>query len=138
MEHSNRKFLYHAVHMIFSSMFDEVEMDLNEKRESKLVFIGKNMDAEELRGGFKQCMHTPELEQARLEQLRFSDGDSVECNVGGIRRPTWKKGVVVEKRYRNQYMPPGLIAAYQVRLDDSGDFIYAPEDLDEIICKSLI
>ena len=32
-------------------------------------------------------------------------------------------------------MPPGLIAAYQVRLDDSGDLIYAPEDVDEIIRK---
>ena len=45
----HRKFLYHAVHMIFSSMFDEAEMDPNEKRESKLVFIGKNLDAEELK-----------------------------------------------------------------------------------------
>ena len=85
VEHSNRKFLYHAVHMIFSSMFDEVEMDPNEKRESKLVFIGKNLDAEELREAFKLCMHTPELEQVRLEQLRFDVGDSVECNVGGVR-----------------------------------------------------
>ena len=123
VEHSNRKFLYHAVHMIFSSMFDEVEMDPNEKRESKLVFIGKNLDAEELREAFKLCMHTPELEQVRLEQLRFDVGDSVECNVGGVRRSTWKKGAVVQKRYRNEYMPPGLIAAYQVRLDDSGDLI---------------
>ena len=135
VEHSNRKFLYHALHMIFSSMFDEVEMDPNEKRESKLVFIGKNLDAEELKEGFKLCMHTPELEQVRLEQLRFDVGDSVECNVGGVRRSTWKKGAVVQKRYRNEYMPPGLIAAYQVRLDDSGDLIYAPEDVDEIIRK---
>jgi hypothetical protein len=137
VEHANRKFLYHAVHMIFSSMFDEAEMDPNEKRENKLVFIGKNLDAEELKRGFKQCMHTQELEQTRLEQLRFNVGDPVECNCGGMRRPTWKKGVVVQKRYRDEYMPPGLVAAYQVRLDDSGDLIYAPEDFDEIIRKPL-
>ena len=33
VEHSNRKFLYHAVHMIFSSMFDEAEMDPTRTRE---------------------------------------------------------------------------------------------------------
>ncbi|CAL6304299.1 unnamed protein product [Bathycoccus prasinos] len=76
-----------------SSMFDEVEMDPNEKRESKLVFIGKNLDAEELREAFKLCMHTPELEQVRLEQLRFDVGDSVECNVGGERiHAAWFNG----------------------------------------------
>lgn len=135
VEHATRKFLYHAVHMIFSSMFDEAEMDPNEKRENKLVFIGKNLDAEELNRGFMRCMHTQELEQTRLEQLRFNVGDPVECNCGGMRRPNWKKGVVVQKRYRDEYMPPGLVAAYQVRLDDSGDLIYAPEDFDEIVRK---
>jgi len=138
VEHSNRKFLYHAVHMIFSSMFDEVEMNPNEKRESKLVFIGKNLDSEELKRGFMQCMYNPELEEVRLKQLRFAVGDSVECNVGGMRRASWKKGIVVVKRYRDENMPPGLIAAYQVRLDDSGDLIYAPDDFDEIIRKPFV
>ena len=132
--HASRRFVFHAVHMHMEGTF-EAEWADDEPRESKLVFIGKNLDAEELREGFKLCMHTPELEQVRLEQLRFDVGDSVECNVGGVRRSTWKKGAVVQKRYRNEYMPPGLIAAYQVRLDDSGDLIYAPEDVDEIIRK---
>ena len=129
----DRKFLYPHVHMIFSSMFDEAEMDPNEKRENKLVFISKNLDAEELKRGFKQCMHTQELEQTRLEQLRFNVGDQSDKSDWWHGKTNLEKGVVVQKRYRDEYMPPGLVAAYQVRLDDSGDLIYAPEDFDEII-----
>jgi len=37
--------------------------------------------------------------------------------------------------YRDDGMPPGMVAPYQVKLD-SGDLIYAPEDSDELIRKA--
>jgi len=56
--------------MIFSGNFTE-EWAEGEPRESKLVFIGKNLDAD-----------APENEQAKRERLRFKIGTNVECRTG--------------------------------------------------------
>ena len=37
--------------------------------------------------------------------------------------------------YRDEFMPPGMIAPYQVKLADGG-LIYAPEDQDQLIRKA--
>jgi hypothetical protein len=37
--------------------------------------------------------------------------------------------------YRDEYMPPGMVAPYQVKLDNGG-LIYAPQDSDELIRKA--
>ena len=37
--------------------------------------------------------------------------------------------------YRDDNMPPGMVAPYQVKLDD-GTLIFAPEDTDELIQKA--
>ena len=58
-------------------------------------------------------------------------GDAVECNTGG----GWQKGTVVQQMYRDEFMPPGMIAPYQVKLNDGG-LIYAPEDNDALIRKA--
>ena len=41
-------------------------------------------------------------------------------------------GTVVQHMYRDEYMPPGMVAPYQVKLDD-GNLIYAPADDNEVI-----
>lgn len=51
--HAPQRYVYHAVHMTFDSYFDE-EWSEGEARESKLVFIGKNLDAE-VRGRAWSC-----------------------------------------------------------------------------------
>jgi hypothetical protein len=39
--------------------------------------------------------------------------------------------------YREKYMPPGMVAPYQVKLDGKKDhLIYAPEDVDQVIRKA--
>jgi len=58
-------------------------------------------------------------------------GDKVKCNTG----EGWKVGEVVALMYRDDYMPPGVVAPYQVKLDD-GNCIYAPADEDELIRKA--
>ena len=47
------KYVYHAVHMIFSGAYTDPWGD--EERCCKLMFIGKNLNREELEEGFNKC-----------------------------------------------------------------------------------
>jgi G3E family GTPase len=130
--HSKKKFVYQAVHMIFNGNFEDDEVwGPDEERESKLVFIGKNLDKEALKKGFEKCAMTPELEEEKKTKLRFALGDAVECRTSA----GWSKGKVVALMYRDEFMPEGVIAPYQVQLD-AGDLIYAPADDNQLIRKA--
>ena len=89
---SDERFMFQAVHMIFNGNFDE-PWQAEETRESRFVFIGKNLDHDELRRGFEKCVLTPELEAKRLAELRFDVGDPVECNTND----GWVAGVIALK-----------------------------------------
>ncbi len=127
---SPRKVVYQGVHMIFNSALGD-EWAEDEPIESKLVFIGKNLDHDKLRDSFRNCLATPELEAARRAALRFGIGARVECRVGATE---WAKGKVVDLLYRNtaEEGRAGSISPYQVELDN-GDLIFAPLDDDQII-----
>ena len=127
--HSDRRFVFHAVHMNMDGTFEAAWAE-GEPRESKLVFIGKNLD-DGLKTAFQACLYTPETRDKKLKSLRFSVGDKVKCNTGG----KWSTGTVVNLMYREDGMPPGMIAPYQVKLDN-GDYIYAPADVDEVVKKA--
>jgi len=129
--HAKPKFVYQAVHMIFNGDFDEEELwEEDEPRESKLVFIGKNLDKKELEEGFAACAYTEESQKKKLEALRFKIGDTVECNVEG----GWVSGEVTKLMFRDEEwsMPPGVVAPYQVKTVE-GDMIYAPADNDRLV-----
>lgn len=126
--HSNEKFVYQAVHMLFAGTFTEKWQE-GEKRESKLVFIGRNLKKDSLRSRFESCLVTPEMKAKRLRALRFQIGDKVQCKTG----EDYENGTVVALMYRNDNMPPGIIAPYQVKLDGSDVLIYAPVDDDRLI-----
>ena len=72
----------------FSGGFEEV-WGQEEPRESKMVFIGKNLDAKALAARFNACLATPENMQKKADALRFCVGDEVECNLGSGR---WAPG----------------------------------------------
>jgi hypothetical protein len=127
--HSDERFLFQAVHMIFNGQFDDPWLP-GEERISKFVFIGKNLNHDELREGFEQCVLTPELAARKLKNLRFSVGDKVECQTNDGYLP----GKVVKLRFRDEYMPAGVIAPYQIALDN-GELIWAPEDVNDYIRK---
>lgn len=129
--HAKEKFVYQAVHMIFSGEFVDSWAD-GEARASKFVFIGKNLDHAMLRAGFEACACTPESVAKRLKTLRFAKGDAVECRTG---KNKWTKGKVVQLMYREDFMQPGEVAPYQVQLA-SGDLIYAPADVDDLIRRA--
>ena len=128
---SERKFVYQAVHMIFNGDFDEEWAD-DEERVSKLVFIGKNLDHNELRNGFKACAYSEERAQKRLQSLRFKVGDQVEYKMQG----EWRKAEVLDVMFR-AIIPGsiGRIAPYKLKLQpgpkvlvlsDTDDFIRCP------------
>jgi G3E family GTPase len=67
ISHASEKFVYQAVHMIFDGQFDEPWAP-GEPRVNKLVFIGKNLDKEELTKNFAACLNCP-ANAARIEAM---------------------------------------------------------------------
>lgn len=125
---ADSRFMFQAVHMIFNGEFDE-PWEEAEERESKFVFIGKNLDHEELKKGFESCILTPELLENKIKALRFRLGDKVEC----MTNDGWEQGKIVNIMWRDEEsMPAGMAMPYQIKLAD-GTLIYAPFDDDEII-----
>ena len=124
---AEERFMFQAVHMIFNGNFDE-PWQADETRESRFVFIGQNLDHDALKRGFEKCVHTPDLEKRKLASLRFDLGDPVECNTSD----GWVAGVVAGRMYRDDFMPPGMVAPYQIELHN-GTMIWAPEDDDDFI-----
>lgn len=115
--------------MICSGGFQEPWGE-GETRESKLVFIGRELNAQELAARFNACLATPENLAKKAEALRFSLGDRVECKLGA-----WTPGTVVALLWRGENMEPGEVAPYQVQLDEdepdgSPNLIFAPIDDD--------
>jgi len=96
-----------------------------------LVFIGKNLDPEGLKMDFQACLATEENLKKKMKKLRYAIGDSVKCNIA----KEWKKGKVVKLMYRDESMPPGMVAPYQVQLD-GGDLIYVPADDDDCVKRA--
>jgi len=126
--HAKQRFVYQAVHMLFNGNFED-PWGQDEARTSKLVFIGKNLDHEELKRGFAACLATAANKEAICKNLRFAVGDRVQCNRGA---DGWADGVVAGHLYRDEHMPPGMVAPYQITLDDGG-LIFAPADVDQVI-----
>jgi len=60
----DKKFIYQAVHMLFDRRFDDQTWKEGEQRENKLVFIGKNLNHDELKSGFAACLDSPENKAA--------------------------------------------------------------------------
>jgi len=130
---ANEKFVLRGAHMHGAVVQLEGEFvatwSEDESRESKLVFLGSNLDHEMLDRGLRGCVVSPMVIAQKIKALRFAVGDAVECRTRG----GWAKGIVVDLLYRDDSMPPGLIAPYQLRLDTDESLIYAPEDTGEVI-----
>ena len=134
--HAKQRFVYHAVHMTFEGSFAEPWGE-DEPRQSKMVFIGQHLDSKELAESFNDCLATPESLQVRREALRFAVGDEVECKTA---EDEWTCGTVHSLLYRADELPQGLLAPYQVALEDEGGhghaegrFIWVPQDDEEVI-----
>lgn len=98
--------------MLFNGAFDTAMWKDGEPRESRFVFIGKNLDLDELKMTFEACRVS--------KKLRFAVGTAVKASVQGGR----KKGKVIK------HWDDGN--AYRVQLDD-GVEVWAPVDVDTFI-----
>mmetsp|Transcript_25608 Transcript_25608/g.31065 ORF Transcript_25608/g.31065 Transcript_25608/m.31065 type:complete len:164 (-) Transcript_25608:660-1151(-) len=126
--HAKERFVYQAVHMQFNGQFDSPWADSDDARESKLVFIGRNLDHEVIKADFVACLSTPELQEEKKKSLRFAVGDKVKCYTGD----GWENGEVVALMYREDCFDPGVVVPYQIQLDN-GLLIFAPADDDQCI-----
>jgi len=64
-----QKFVFQGVHMIFNGSFSDMTWKADEPRESRFVFIGRNLDKEGLMAGLMDCK-VPDV-------LRFTEGTEV-------------------------------------------------------------
>jgi G3E family GTPase len=109
----DQKFVFQGVGMIFSGGFDDRKWtEPEEERESRFIFIGKNLNHEFLRNGFMACRVS--------ESLRFKIGDEVEANVG-----KFQKGKVVKLWDEGN--------AYRIELIDDKVNVWAPIDIDAYV-----
>jgi len=69
----DKKFIYQAVHMLFDGKFDDQTWKEGEQRENKLVFIGKNLNHDELKSGFAACLDSLENKERILAIERLKD-----------------------------------------------------------------
>ena len=71
----DQKFVFQGVHMLFGGGFSSevAPWKEGETRECRFVFIGRNLDDEELQKGLMDC---------KAEELRFNVGDTVYANIG--------------------------------------------------------
>ncbi|MGB1461215.1 MAG: CobW family GTP-binding protein [Candidatus Thalassarchaeaceae archaeon] len=71
----DQKFVFQGVHMLFGGGFSSevAPWKEGEARECRFVFIGRNLDHEELQKGLMDC---------KAEELRFNVGDTVYANIG--------------------------------------------------------
>ena len=75
VEGMDQKFVFQGVHMLFGGGFSSevAPWKEGEERECRFVFIGRDLDHEELQSGLIEC---------RAEELRFNVGDMVYANIG--------------------------------------------------------
>ena len=71
----DQKFVFQGVHMLFGGGFSSevAPWKEGETRECRFVFIGRDLDHEELQQGLMDC---------KAEELRFNVGDTVYANIG--------------------------------------------------------
>ncbi len=107
----DRKFVFQGVHMLFNGKFTN-KWRVDETRQNKFVFIGRNLPVERLEAEFKG-LFAPET-------LRFPIGSKVLAKVKG-------------------YQPATVIAhwdqgnPYRLRLTKNLDEVWAPIDEDDYI-----
>eukprot|EP00960_Hanusia_phi_P046605 757934-Hanusia_phi.AAC.5 len=106
------KFVFQGVGMLFSGGF-QGRWRSNEVRESRFIFIGRNLDRKALTAGFQAC--------SANQRLRFAVGDTVLANVG-----RWKEGTIIALWDAGN--------AYRIQLHDRlKSNVWAPVDTDQYI-----
>ncbi len=105
--------IFQGVHMLFGASLSDEGWKEPSERTNRFVFIGRNLDREELTKGFTACLVT--------KPLRFAVGAKVRCH---IEQGKWVLGEIV--KHWNDGNP------YRIKLEN-GTEIWAPIDDDVAI-----
>mmetsp|Transcript_32131 Transcript_32131/g.35597 ORF Transcript_32131/g.35597 Transcript_32131/m.35597 type:complete len:460 (+) Transcript_32131:150-1529(+) len=110
----NRKLVLQGVGMLFSVKYSENRWKKGELRESRMIFIGRNLIPSEIfKEGFESCRVT--------DQLRFAVGETVlACTDNG-----WEKCKIVKQWDEGN--------AYRIRTIKRGSELWAPVDIDDYV-----
>eukprot|EP00392_Amoebophrya_sp_AT5.2_P007452 g7467.t1 len=123
MKGFEEKFVFHGVHMVFDGNFVDKWSIPEHDRVCRLVFVGKNLNREQLLLGFRACIAPT--------KLRFRIGDDVEAKVRGV----WRKGKVTH--LWQSHIDPELGCArsfpYRIKLNETGIEIYALYDENTMV-----
>lgn len=116
------KFIFQGVGMLFSGGFSPIEWEKDEVRECRFVFIGRNLDREELINGVMAC-------RVSEKPLRFKVGDDILARVGLSSDPDggWKPGRII--KVWDEGNP------YRIELKGDGTNVWGPKD-DDIYVRS--
>jgi G3E family GTPase len=104
------KYVFQGIHMLFRGDF--MGKWNEEQRQSRFVFIGKNLDKDFLRKGFLLCVAQP---------LRFPVGTVVLARTGDTE---YEPGTVLKQWDEGN--------PYRIQLE-SGDEVWAPDDSDDYV-----
>merc|ERR1711959_5086 len=113
----NNKFVFQGVGMLFNGGFSKVEWEEDEVRESRFVFIGRNLNHDALVQGVMDC-------KVEDVPLRFKVGDKVLARAGSPSDPDggWRSGEII--RTWDDGNP------YRIRLDEDKKEVWGPKDTD--------
>jgi hypothetical protein len=106
------KFVFQGVHMLFGGYFTQDKWAPGEKRQGRFIFIGKNLDHDEIRQGFIDC---------KAKDLRFKVGQEVYVNL----EKGFTQGIVMAQWDNGN--------AYRVLVTGTRQQVWAPEDSDTFI-----
>ena len=106
---SDAKFIFQGVGMLFTGGASDFKWGPDEPRECRFVFIGRNLNRQELIDGVMACKVTGEL--------RFKVGDEVFARTGR----GWEPGIIIELWDEGNPYRIGL---------DSGMEVWGPKDTD--------
>lgn len=109
-----QKFIFQGVGMNFDGGFCDIDWKDDETRESRFVFIGKNLDPKLYRDGFIACKEDA--------PLRFEVDQIVECNIDGA----YKVGKIL------MHWDEGNAYRIEVQNVDKSN-VWAPVDIDEYV-----
>ena len=106
----DKRFVFQGVHMLFGGDFTE-PWKKDEVRESRFIFIGKNLDKKMLEEGFMKC---------KAAELRFKVGDSVFARI----EIGYQRGKII--KLWDEGNP------YRIQLEN-GVEVWGPVDQDEFV-----
>jgi len=114
-----QKFIFQGVGMLFNGGFSPITWEEDEVRECRFVFIGRNLNRDELVNGVMEC---------RVDNvpLRFKVGDAILARAGSSSEPDggWKPGKIM--KIWNDGNP------YRIQLEN-GTEVWGPKDNDSFV-----